>query len=61
MQKRRTTLLDLVVAVQDCARTDAEVVAIVVHLLRSRHIVLTGTFAGARITNLRTVPSSPRQ
>jgi hypothetical protein len=48
---RRSTLLDLVVAVQDRVRSDDEVVAIVLHLLRTRRVILTGTFKGTRISS----------
>lgn len=40
-----TTLLDLVVAVQDAARTDAEVVSVITRMMRSGKIVLRGVFA----------------
>jgi len=42
------TLLDLVKAVSDCASTDAEVVATVVHLVNSGMVRLCGNFRGAR-------------
>jgi len=45
----RTTLLELVLAVQDTCRTDAEVVAVVTHLVNSRRVVLCGNFARMRI------------
>jgi hypothetical protein len=47
--KRDVTLLDLVTAVARCARSDAEVVATVVHLVNSGKVRLCGTFKGARI------------
>lgn len=43
------SLLDVVTAVQDCARSDREVVAIVSHLINSGRIVLRGNFAGQKI------------
>ncbi len=49
--RRRTTLLNLVQAVQDHARSDAEVVAVIAHMLRTGRVVLTGTFAGQRVTD----------
>ncbi len=44
-----TTLLDLVAAVAQAARSDAEVVATVTHLLRSGKIKLIGNFQGADV------------
>lgn len=41
------TLLDLVQAVCDEARTEAEVVATVLHLLRSGRVRLCGSFRGS--------------
>ncbi len=49
-QVQRSTMLALVRAVQDSARSDDEVVAIIAHMLRTRRVVLCGTFAGRRIT-----------
>jgi hypothetical protein len=46
---RNMTMLDLVIAVQDHARTDAEVVATLAHLINSGAVRLCGTFKGARI------------
>ena len=46
----RVTLLELVQAVQDSCRSDAEVVAVITHLVNTRRIILRGTFASARIT-----------
>jgi len=45
----RSTMLDLVQAVQDSTRTDAEVVAVIVSLINSGRVVLTGSFAGVRL------------
>lgn len=45
---RRVTLLDLVTAVAASARSDAEIVATVVHLVNSGQVQLCGTFKGAR-------------
>jgi hypothetical protein len=42
------TLLDLVSAVTEYARTDHEVVATVVHLVNRGAVRLCGTFRGAR-------------
>lgn len=49
------TLLDLVSAVSEYARTDTEVVATVVHLVNSGAVRLCGTFRGARF-DLESVP-----
>jgi hypothetical protein len=45
----RSTMLDLVQAVQDSTRTDAEAVAVIVSLINSGRVVLTGSFAGVRL------------
>ena len=42
------TLLDLVNAVAEHARSDAEVVATVVWMVNQGHVRLRGTFKGAR-------------
>ena len=42
------TLLDLVSSVSAYARSDAEVIATVVHLVNSGAVRLNGTFRGAR-------------
>ena len=42
------TLLELVNAVADYARSDAEVIATVVHMVNSGAVRLRGTFKGAR-------------
>jgi len=47
---RHSTMLELVRAVQDRARSDEEVVAIIAYMLNTRRVVLRGTFAGQRIT-----------
>jgi hypothetical protein len=41
------TMLELIVAVQDVAKSDAEVVATVVHLVNSGIVRLSGSFRGA--------------
>ncbi|HYC21376.1 MAG TPA: hypothetical protein VEI94_01675 [Candidatus Bathyarchaeia archaeon] len=43
------TLLDLVAAVADCAKSEAEVVATVAHLVNSGRVRLGGNFCGAQI------------
>jgi hypothetical protein len=48
-QATLTTLLDLVRAVQDVARSDREVVAVVTYLVNSGQVVLAGNFAGRKI------------
>jgi len=47
-KNRRTTLLDLVQAVQDHCRSDAEVVAVIMHMVNTGRVVLCGSFAGRR-------------
>lgn len=49
---RSTTLLALIQVVQEFARSDDEVVAVIASLLRSRQLVLCGTFAGCDLSNL---------
>jgi hypothetical protein len=46
---RHVTLLELVQTVQDFCRSDAEVVAVVTHLVNSGRVVLSGNFARSRI------------
>ena len=41
-----TTLLDLVVAVQDVSRTDEEVVSVITRMMETGRVVLRGIFAG---------------
>jgi hypothetical protein len=48
-QRRRVTLLELVQAVQDNCRSDAEVVAVIAHMVKTGRVVLGGNFAGAQI------------
>jgi hypothetical protein len=43
-----TTLLDLISAVSDYARNEAEVIATVVYMVNSGAVRLRGTFKGAR-------------
>ena len=45
---RMTTLLDLVDAVADYARSDAELIATVVYMVNRGHVRLCGTFRGSR-------------
>ena len=49
-KNRRLTLLELVRAIQDNCGSDAEVVAVVTHMVNTRRVVLRGNFARARIT-----------
>ena len=42
------TLLDLVTAVSEVSRTEAEVIATVVYLVNSGKVTLCGNFRGAR-------------
>ena len=48
--KTQSTLLDLVYSVSVFAKTDAEVVATVAHLVNSGRVQLCGNFAGAKIS-----------
>ena len=48
-QRLRVTMLELVQAVQGFARTDAETVAVITHLVNSGRVCLGGNFAGVRI------------
>jgi hypothetical protein len=41
-----TTLLDLVVAVQDVSKTDDEVVSVITRMMDTGRVVLRGIFAG---------------
>jgi hypothetical protein len=54
---RDVTLLDLVTAVCRYARTDAEVIATVVHMVNSGSVRLCGNFKGARF-DLGTGPAA---
>ena len=47
---RRMTLLELVRVVQDTCRSDAEVVAVITHMVNTGRVVLGGTFARRRIS-----------
>jgi hypothetical protein len=49
---RRTTLLELVHALLDSARSDAELVSVIAELINSGQVVLRGTFAGTRVVDL---------
>jgi hypothetical protein len=51
---RDTTMLDLMLAVSEHARNEAEVIATVVYLVNSGKVRLCGTFKGARF-DLRAV------
>jgi hypothetical protein len=51
------TLLDLVTAVSDQARSEAEVIATVVYLVNSGTVRLCGTFKGARFDTGTMVPA----
>jgi hypothetical protein len=55
---QRVTLLELVQAVQDVCGSDAEVVAVVTHMVNTGRVVLGGNFASARIG---AKPNSGRQ
>jgi len=45
---RMTTLLDLVNAVNEYARSEAELIATVVYMVNSGQVRLCGTFKGSR-------------
>jgi len=45
---RMTTLLDLVDAVAEYARCDAELIATIVYMVNRGHVRLCGTFKGSR-------------
>ena len=46
---RRVTLLELVRAVQDTCGSDAEVVAVIAHMVNTRRVILRGNFANQQI------------
>lgn len=46
--RRESTLLDLVTAVSESARSEAELIATIIHLVNSGRVRLCGNFAGAR-------------
>ncbi len=48
-EARVTTLLDLVAAVAESAKSESEVVATVTHLINSGKIKLVGNFQGADV------------
>jgi hypothetical protein len=48
--QKQTTLLDLVQAVNQFAKSDKEVVATVTYLINSGRVRLCGNFAGAKIS-----------
>ena len=45
----QVTLREVIAAVSEFARTDAEVIATVTHLVNTGRVRLSGEFAGARI------------
>ena len=47
--ERRTTLQELLLAIQDHCRSDAEVVAVLTHLMKSRRLTLRGAFGNRRL------------
>jgi len=50
-ESRRVTLLELIWVVQDTCRSDAEVVAVITHMVNTGRVVLRGTFAKRRIVH----------
>ena len=55
-----TTLLDLVSAVAEHARSEAELIATVVYMVNSGHVRLCGNFKGARF-DLETLAAATNQ
>jgi len=47
--RRDVTMLELVTAVTEHARTEGEAIATIVHMINSGAVRLCGTFSGARI------------
>lgn len=56
----KTTLLDLVATVSEYARTDAEVIATVVHMVNTGSVRLCGNFRGARFATRPVPAETPR-
>jgi len=52
---RNVTLLDLLSAVTECARSENEVIATVVYMVNRGDVRLCGTFKGARFDLTRLV------
>jgi len=48
-ESRRVTLLELIQAVQDNCGSDAEVVAVITHMINTGRVTLCGNFARAPI------------
>jgi hypothetical protein len=48
-ESRRVTLLELIQAVQDNCGSDAEVVAVINHMISTGRVILRGNFARAPI------------
>ena len=48
-RRQRVTLLELVRVVQDATRSDAEVIAVIRHMVNTKRVILSGTFAGKRL------------
>ena len=44
-EDRRVTLLELIQAVQDNCGSDAEVVAVITHMINTGRVILRGNFA----------------
>ena len=57
---RNVTLLDLIAAVSEYARSEDEVIAMVVYLVNSGTVRLAGNFRGARFDLGSTDRRSPR-
>jgi hypothetical protein len=53
------TLRELVTAVSDCAQSENEVVATVIHMINSGQVRLHGDFSGARV-EIASRPAAPQ-
>jgi hypothetical protein len=49
LDQRRITLLEVVAAVADEARSEAELVATIAHLIHTKQVELVGNFRGADV------------
>jgi hypothetical protein len=58
MRHNDVTLLDLVSAVGEYARSEAELIATVVYMVNQGHVRLCGTFRGARFDVATLAPAA---
>ncbi|MBW2281267.1 MAG: hypothetical protein JRG76_00485 [Deltaproteobacteria bacterium] len=49
LHRRQITLLELVAAVADESRSDAEVIATITHLIHTKQVELIGNFRGSDV------------